>query len=70
MYEGLLISPQPYLLSDVGERNRYRRWKKGPVDVPNCKSFLVTEVEMKHVRDTFDLNNIETPAVINFFRAR
>jgi hypothetical protein len=24
--------------------------KKGPVHVPNCKTFLVTEAERKHVR--------------------
>jgi hypothetical protein len=25
-------------------------WKDGTVHVPNCKSFLVTEAERKHVR--------------------
>jgi len=27
-----------------------RCWKEGSVHVPNCKSFLVTEAERKHVR--------------------
>jgi len=26
------------------------RWKEGSLHVPNCKSFLVTEAERKHVR--------------------
>jgi len=47
---GLLISPKPELLPDVAGQNRYFRWKEGSVHVPNCKSFLVTEAEKKHVR--------------------
>ena len=35
--------------------------------MPNCKSFLVTEAERKHVRRRARFNNIETRAVINFF---
>ena len=30
-------------------RNRQSRWKEGYVHVPNCKSFLVTDAERKHV---------------------
>ena len=48
-YEGVLISPQSDLLPDVVQ-NRWCRWKEGSVNVPNCKSFLVTEAERKHVR--------------------
>ena len=48
--EGMLISPQPDLLPDVGGRNRQCLWKEGSVHVPNCKYFLVTEAERKHVR--------------------
>ena len=46
----VLISPQPDLLPDLAGRNRQCRWKQGSVHVLNCKSFLVTEVERKHVR--------------------
>ena len=49
-YERVLISPQPDLLPDVEGQNRYCRWKERSVHVPNCKSFLVTEAERKHVR--------------------
>ena len=45
-----MISPQPDLLPDVVGRNRWCRWKEGPVRAMNCKSFLVTEAERKHVR--------------------
>jgi len=38
------------LLSVFVGRNRLCRWKEGSVHVPNCKSFLVREAEMKHVR--------------------
>ena len=48
--EGVLISPYPYILPDVVVRNRQCRWKEGSVHVPNCKSFLVTEAERKHVK--------------------
>ena len=44
-YEGVLLSPQHDLLPDV-----VGRWREGSVNVPNCKSFLVTEAERKHVR--------------------
>jgi len=37
------------LTSDVVGRNRCR-WKEGSVRMPNCKTFLVTEAERKHVR--------------------
>ena len=49
-YEGVLISPQPDLLLYVVGQNRQCRWKEGSVHAPNCKSFLVTEAEWKHVR--------------------
>jgi transposase len=35
--------------------------------VPNCKSFLVTEAERKHVSDARDFNNIKTRAHITLF---
>jgi len=35
--------------------------------VQNCKSFLVTEAERKHVRRRARFNNIETRTVIKFF---
>ena len=35
--------------------------------MPNCKSFLVTEAERKHVRRRARFNYIETRAVIKFF---
>jgi len=50
LYEGVLISPYPDLLPDVTGWNRWCRWKEGSVRVPNCKSFLVTEAERRHVR--------------------
>jgi hypothetical protein len=37
------------------------------VHVPNCKSFLATEAEKKHVSEARDFNNIEMRAVIKFF---
>ena len=49
-YVGVLIGPQPDLLPYIVGRNRLCRWKEGPVHVRNCKSFLVTEAERKHVR--------------------
>ena len=49
-YEGVLISPQPDLLLSVVGWIRKCCCKEGSVHVPNCKSFLVTEVERKHVR--------------------
>ena len=49
-YEKVLISPYPDLLPDVVGRNRQCRWKEGSVHMQNCKSFLVTEHERKHVR--------------------
>ena len=48
--KGALIRPQPDLLPDVVGRTRECRWKDWAVHVPNCKSFLVTEAERKHVR--------------------
>jgi len=36
--------------SDVIGQNRQCRLKEGSVHVPNCKFFLVTEAERKHVR--------------------
>ena len=38
------------LLPDVVGRKRQCLWKEGSVHVLNCKSFLVTEAERKHVR--------------------
>ena len=49
-YEAVLISTQPNILLHVVGRNRKCRWKEGYVHVPNCKTFLVTEVARKHVR--------------------
>ena len=49
-YDRVLISPYPDILPDVVGPNRYFRWKDGSVHVPNCKSFLVTVSERKHVK--------------------
>ena len=46
----VLISPQPDLLPHVVGPNRQCLWKEGSVNVPNYKSFLVTEAERKYVR--------------------
>ena len=48
--KGVLISPEPDKIPNVVGRNRYCRWKERSVHVPNCKSFLVTEAERKHIK--------------------
>ena len=40
----------PDLIPNVVKQNQYCRWKEGSVHVSNCKSFLVTKAERKHVR--------------------
>ena len=50
LYEEILISLQPDIPPDVVGLNRQCLWKERSVHVPNCKPFLVTEAEWKHVR--------------------
>ena len=69
----VLMRPKPELLPDVVVRNRQCRWKEGSVHVPNCKSFLVTETERKHVKRSARLQQHRDASchqVFFFFPAR
>jgi len=64
-YKGVLISSYTELLPDVVGRNRYCLWKEGSVHVPNCKYFLVTEAERKHVRATRAISTAWRPELVS-----
>ena len=50
--------------------NRCCRWKEGSLNMPNCKSFLVTEAERWHVRRRARFQHREASCYQVFFPAR